>query len=106
MPEFKGTEGNWIVKEYKDDDIIAIEHQNDDMFQKSLATISPSASLYEKALCNAKLMAAAPELLEALKVALQYVDITDSYEEIEIDGEMLPRMEIYSIINYAIQLVD
>ena len=42
------------------------------------------------------------KILYALNVASQYIDITDGYEYIEIDGEMKDRYEIIDIIQNAI----
>lgn len=60
----------------------------------------------EKAMQYAILFKSAPQLLKALKVASQYIEITDGYEEVEIDGEMLPHNEIADIIDNAIKLTE
>ena len=46
------------------------------------------------------------ELLKALKVAAQYIEITDSYEEVEIDGEMTDRYDIIKTVENAIKSAD
>ena len=58
----------------------------------------------EEAAANARLIAAAPELLEALKIAQQFMSIASDWniDEAEIDGEMRSTYDWLEIVNAAI----
>lgn len=68
MSEFKGTKGSWRVSE-KVGDFIHIRHDNNEpgAMSLNLAHITARASWLEEAEANARLIAAAPDLLEALQ---------------------------------------
>ena len=68
MKEFKGTPGPWRVSE-KRGDLIDIRHNNNGIgaISLNLAHVVARQSWLKEAEANAKLIAAAPELLEALQ---------------------------------------
>lgn len=68
MSEFKGTKGPWRVSE-KVGDFIHIRHDNNypGAMSLNLAHITARASWSKEAEANARLIAAAPDLLEALQ---------------------------------------
>lgn len=71
MKEFKGTPGPWRVSE-KRGDFIDIRHNNNEpgAMSLNLAHIVSRLSWLKEAEANAHLIAAAPELLEALQEIL------------------------------------
>ena len=75
MSEFKGTKGPWRVSE-KVGDFIHIRHDNNypGAMSLNLAHITARASWSKEAEANARLIAAAPDLLEALQDALHAYD--------------------------------
>lgn len=73
MKEFKGTKGEWTVKEYKEDNYISIDLVGR-IHNPSLASISPSEEVYEEATANAKLIGASPDLLQDLIDLVWLVD--------------------------------
>ena len=68
MTQFKGTPGPWRVSE-KRGDLIDIRHENNEpgAMSLNLAQIVARQSWLKEAEANAQLIAAAPELLEALQ---------------------------------------
>ena len=68
MNEFKGTPGPWRVSE-KRGDLIDIRHENNEpgAMSLNLAQVVARQSWLKEAEANACLIAAAPELLEALQ---------------------------------------
>lgn len=68
MKQFKGTKGPWYVSERRGD-LIDIRHDNSGPGEISLnlARVVARRSWSKQAEANAKLIAAAPELLEALQ---------------------------------------
>lgn len=68
MKEFKGTPGPWRVSE-KRGDLIDIRHNSNGIgaISLNLAHVVARQSWLKEAEANAKLIAAAPELLEALQ---------------------------------------
>lgn len=68
MEKFKGTPGPWRVSE-KRGDLIDIRHENNEpgAMSLNLAHVVARQSWLKEAEANAKLIAAAPELLEALQ---------------------------------------
>ena len=75
MNEFKGTPGPWRVSE-KRGDLIDIRHNDNGIgaISLNLAHVVARQSWLKEAEANAKLIAAAPELLEVLKLILSYHD--------------------------------
>lgn len=74
MKQFKGTQGAWRVSE-KHGEYIYIRHDNNEpgAMSLNLAKVVARQSWVKEAEANAKLIAAAPELLDALQKALQHV---------------------------------
>ena len=72
MKEFKGTPGPWRVSE-KHGDLIDIRHNDNGIgaISLNLAHVVARQSWSKEAEANAKLIAAAPELLEALQKLLR-----------------------------------
>ena len=68
MTQFKGTPGPWRVSE-KRGDLIDIRHENNEpgAMSLNLAQVVARQSWLKEAEANARLIAAAPELLEALQ---------------------------------------
>ena len=68
MAQFKGTPGPWRVSE-KRGDLIDIRHENNEpgAMSLNLAQVVARQSWLKEAEANAQLIAAAPELLEALQ---------------------------------------
>lgn len=68
MTQFKGTPGPWRVSE-KRGDLIDIRHENNEpgAMSLNLAQVVARQSWLKEAEANARLIAAAPELLEALR---------------------------------------
>ena len=75
MKEFKGTPGPWRVSE-KRGDLIDIRHNSNGIgaISLNLAHVVARQSWLKEAEANAKLIAAAPELLEALRQLRDYVE--------------------------------
>lgn len=85
MSEFKGTKGPWRVSE-KVGEFIHIRHDNNypGAMSLNLAHITARASWSKEAEANARLIAAAPDLLEALQ------NMVTAYEyEASIDNPAL-----------------
>lgn len=68
MAQFKGTPGPWRVSE-KRGDLIDIRHENNEpgAMSLNLAQVVARQSWLKEAEANTKLIAVAPELLEALQ---------------------------------------
>lgn len=83
MKEFKGTPGPWRVSE-KRGDLIDIRHDNNEpgAMSLNLAHVVARTSWLKEAEVNAKLIAAAPELLEALQIICFFEDISLAQREI------------------------
>lgn len=71
MTQFKGTPGPWEVSE-KRGDLIDIRHENNEpgAMSLNLAQVVARQSWLKEAEANARLIAAAPELLEALQLIM------------------------------------
>lgn len=86
MKEFKGTRGPWRVSE-KRGDMIDVRHNNSEpgAMSLNLAHVVARQSCVKEAEANAKLIAAAPELLEAVRQLHDYVEDThcESHDECE-----------------------
>lgn len=86
MAQFKGTPGPWRVSE-KRGDLIDIRHENNEpgAMSLNLAQVVARQSWLREAEANARLIAAAPELLEALQrceailsvIPLEVYDVED-----------------------------
>ena len=86
MTQFKGTPGPWRVSE-KRGDLIDIRHENNEpgAMSLNLAQVVARQSWLREAEANARLIAAAPELLEALQrcevvlsvIPLEVCDVED-----------------------------
>ena len=74
MTQFKGTPGPWRVSE-KRGDLIDIRHENNELGAMSLnlAQVVARQSWLKEAEANARLIAAAPELLEALQLCEEFM---------------------------------
>lgn len=81
MSELKHTPTPWIV----DGNLIFA----DDTFQTHIAHVEPDSYDVKTREANAKLIAAAPELLEALKIAQQYMNVFIIRGEEPLVGENL-----------------
>lgn len=99
MKEFKGTPGPWRVSE-KRGDLIDIRHNNNGIgaISLNLAHVVARQSWLKEAEANAKLIAAAPELLEALQ------ELISGYEDREKSGmfDMLVHGDLIEKANSAI----
>lgn len=85
MKEFKGTPSQWRVSE-KRGDLIDIRHNGNGIgaISLNLAHIAARQSWLKEAEANAKLIAAAPELLEALQKMVSKAhkqNWNDAYQE-------------------------
>lgn len=83
MAQFKGTPGPWRVSE-KRGDLIDIRHENNEpgAMSLNLAQVVARQSWLKEAEANARLIAAAPELLEALQIICFFEDISSTQREI------------------------
>ncbi|WP_312999673.1 hypothetical protein [Leclercia sp.] len=82
MSGFKGTHGPWVIEDIDDDEISEMSTIMIVCEEKILACVGPSEDTdlrSDKA--NAMLIAAAPELLEALQDALHSYDKHGEYPE-------------------------
>ncbi|HXP51598.1 MAG TPA: hypothetical protein VN922_16695 [Bacteroidia bacterium] len=64
--EFKGTKGPWIAQEHPNNKIPIVVGPKKDNGKKDIICLSPIMAEAEISMTNMKLIAAAPELLEAL----------------------------------------
>ena len=83
--KFKGTKGNWEVIELDIIDFKQISIASDGRESVLAHIYLPKHIIDEEAKNNAKLIAAAPELLEALQYAINSMTIAD---EIEFQDEI------------------
>ena len=82
MKEFKGTPGLWKVNEVADDDISEISSTMVVAGPLVIACIGPTGNTDLKSdIDNANLIAAAPDLLEALQDALHCYDKHGEHSE-------------------------
>ncbi len=88
--EFKGTKGEWVYKQGFDSEGFLQTHFNI-RAKPHKARITPIAKTYsetqnlDEAKANAQLIAAAPELLEKLKDAVNHMDQVHNGESIDYD---------------------
>lgn len=82
MKDFKGTPGPWLVKEVDDDDISEMSSTMVVAGPHVIACIGPTGNTDLKSdIDNANLIAAAPELLEALQAVVRVADRqTDEFD--------------------------
>ena len=97
MKEFQGTTGPWRVSE-KRGDLIDIRHNSNGIgaISLNLAHVVARQSWLKEAEANAKLIAAAPELLEALQETIHEVGHWLSTQKPEL------KEKIESAINKAL----
>ena len=75
MKEFKGTKGEWTIKRQRGYDIDITNRDGD------ICWLGLSEFIDEVKLANAKLIAAAPELLEGCLMALEAVKELNEHQE-------------------------
>lgn len=82
MKEFKGTPGPWQVKEVDDDELSEISSTMVVAESLVIACIGPTGNTDLKSdIDNANLIAAAPDLLEALQAVVRIADRqTDEFD--------------------------
>lgn len=95
MKEFKGTKGQWIVKEYNNRKLIDRFHIHSDSENiiSTLRTDYPNAKVGK---ANAQLIAAAPEMLQVLA---KFLDLFSEYD-------MRPEDEMYEYAEEVQNIVD
>lgn len=64
--EFKGTKGEWVISEINISDLKSIAIFSDEKQEVLLHMYLPNSEITEENKANAKLIASAPDLLEAL----------------------------------------
>lgn len=92
MQKFKGTRGPWRVSEMRGD-LIDIRHSDEGVgaISLNLAHVVARKSWLSEAEANAKLIAAAPELLEALQDALHAHDKHGDHPEWDFSRAAIAR---------------
>lgn len=106
--EFKGTKGPWRIASRNRVNQFYVIHGKDDEREVQVCKINygkhPISEQLNITSANAKLIAASPELLEALQLAL--CDLEYYYEHYPIQGQMLIRSNMDKIkqaINKALK---
>ena len=98
MEKFKGTQGEWTVNpdrsELNEDGVTAINIDADSAGFVSIATVWKTNEKDNQAESDAKLIASAPDLLEALENARLFLSV---------NGLFTNNSELYSKIESAIQ---
>lgn len=76
MSERASTKGPWEVREYGDGDSLVV-HAGDDWRICFMATPGSSPNAMDRIEANARLIAAAPDMFEALLTALPYIECAE-----------------------------
>ena len=102
------TEAQEINFEFSKKNITLFEDDEDLLFclDKDSEAYRFFSKIFRKEVYSEKKENVNTELLKALKVALQYIEITDGYEEVEIDGEMTDRYDIIDVVESAVKSVE
>lgn len=102
MQKFKGTRGPWRVSEMRGD-LIDIRHSHEGIgaISLNLAHVVVRKSWLNEAEANAKLIAAAPELLEALRQLRDYVEDVLAVSTEDCDPQH-PLIRATSVISKAL----
>lgn len=69
--EFKGTKGKWVISEINISDLKSIAIFSDEKQEVLLHMYLPNREITEENKSNAKLIASAPDLLEALQEVMR-----------------------------------
>jgi hypothetical protein len=108
MTEFKGTKGDWFFdgksKTYPDGDYfnIVATHKEGIKGENIIAELDLSDQNFSEMQANAKLIAAAPKLLESIKKAMSISDLWMPSDE-NISEEFMDEMQAISSMYFEFQ---